>query len=163
MRDPLTQLFNRRYLLESFERELARARREKCSIGIMMVDVDHFKRYNDIYGHDGGDALLRELGCFLAAQCRREDILCRYGGEEFVMVMPGIDKDKLLGRCDDIRKKTKILSIEHRGQKLGTITISVGAALFPEHAENPQTLISAADAAMYCAKRNGRDQVVLVD
>lgn len=161
VRDPLTQLYNRRYLVESFERELARARRNLLSIGVIMIDVDHFKRYNDTYGHDGGDALLREFGTFFKNQCRREDIPCRYGGEEFVMVMPGITEEDLLRRCEDIRKKTQLLNIDHRGQKLGTITISIGAALFPVHGETPDQLIIAADTAMYSAKHNGRDQVIL--
>lgn len=161
VRDPLTQLYNRRYLVESFERELARARRNQVYIGVVLIDIDHFKRYNDTYGHDGGDALLREFGSFFKNQCRREDIACRYGGEEFVMVMPGIDEQDLLNRCEDIRNKTKLLKIEHRGQKLGTITISIGAALFPMHGESPDSLINAADTAMYAAKHRGRDQVVL--
>ena len=161
VRDPLTQLYNRRYLIESFERELARAQRNQHSIGIIMIDVDHFKRYNDTYGHDGGDTLLREFGSFFKNQCRREDIPCRYGGEEFVMIMPGIDEKDLLSRCDDIRNKTKLLKIEHRGQMLGTITISIGAALFPMHGETPENLISTADVAMYVAKHKGRDQVIL--
>jgi len=161
VRDPLTQLYNRRYLVESFERELARARRNQVSIGVVLIDIDHFKRYNDTYGHDGGDALLREFGSFFKNQCRREDIACRYGGEEFVMVMPGIDEQDLLNRCEDIRNKTKLLKIEHRSQKLGTITISIGAVLFPIHGDSPETLINAADTAMYAAKHRGRDQVVL--
>jgi diguanylate cyclase (GGDEF)-like protein/PAS domain S-box-containing protein len=161
VRDPLTQLYNRRYLLESMERELARARRHQLSIGIIIIDVDHFKRYNDTYGHDAGDALLREFGNFLKNQCRGEDIPCRYGGEEFVMVMPGINEENLLHRCNEIREKAKLLDIELRGQKLGKITISVGAVLFPIHGETADNLISAADAAMYIAKHNGRDRVIM--
>lgn len=159
VRDPLTHLYNRRYLLESLEREIARAKRNQQSIGVIMIDVDHFKRYNDTYGHDAGDALLREFGSFFKSQGRREDIPSRYGGEEFVMVMTGINEENLLRRCDEIRLKTRELSIEHRGQKLGTVTISVGAALYPQHGLTPDALISAADAAMYQAKHNGRDQI----
>ncbi len=161
VRDPLTQLFNRRYLLETMERELARAKRSQLSLGVIMIDVDHFKGYNDTYGHDAGDAVLRVFGEFLKKQTRREDIPCRYGGEEFVMVLPGIDEKNLLSRCEDIRNKTKLLLVEHRDQKLGTITISLGAALFPQHGQIPDELITAADTAMYQAKKQGRDRVVL--
>ena len=161
VRDPLTQLFNRRYLIETMERELARAKRNQLSIGFIMIDVDNFKVYNDTYGHDAGDAVLRVFGSFLKKQARREDIPCRYGGEEFVMMFPGIDEANLLSRCEDIRNKTKQLLIEHRDQKLGTITISLGAALFPKHGQVSGDLISAADAAMYQAKKQGRDRVVL--
>lgn len=161
VRDPLTQLYNRRYLIESMERELARAKRNQLVIGIIVIDVDHFKKYNDTFGHDAGDAVLRAFGELLKAQTRREDIPCRYGGEEFVMVMPGIDEENLLRRCEDIRKKTKQLIIEHRDQKLGTITISLGAALFPQHGQTTDELISIADTAMYQAKKQGRDRVVL--
>lgn len=163
VRDPLTQLFNRRYLIETMERELARAKRNQHSIGIIMIDVDHFKGYNDTYGHDAGDAVLRVFGDFLKKQARREDIPCRYGGEEFVMVLPGIDEANLLSRCEDIRNKTKLLLIEHRDQKLGTITISLGAALFPRHGQLPDELITAADTAMYQAKKQGRDRFVLAE
>jgi len=163
VRDPLTQLFNRRYLLETMDRELARAKRNQLSVGVIMIDVDHFKGFNDTYGHDAGDAVLRVFGDFLKKQMRREDIPCRYGGEEFVLVLPGMDETNLLNRCEDIRNKTKQLLIEHRDQKLGTITISLGAALFPQHGHFPDELITAADSAMYQAKKQGRDRVVLAE
>lgn len=163
VRDPLTQLYNRRYLVESMERELARAKRNQLSIGVIVIDIDHFKKYNDTFGHDAGDAVLRSFGELLKAQTRREDIACRYGGEEFVMIMPGIDEDNLLRRSENIRKVTKQLKIEHRDQKLGTITVSLGAALFPMHGQTLEELISAADTAMYLAKKQGRDQVVLAE
>lgn len=163
VRDPLTQLFNRRYLIETMERELARAKRNQVSIGLIVIDVDHFKSYNDTYGHDAGDAVLRVFGEFLKKEMRREDIPCRYGGEEFVMVLPGIDEKTLLNRCNDIRTKAKLLLVEHRNKKLGTITISLGAALYPLHGETPDELITAADKAMYQAKKQGRDRVVIAE
>jgi diguanylate cyclase (GGDEF)-like protein/PAS domain S-box-containing protein len=161
VRDPLTQLYNRRYLLESMEREVARAKRNRLNLGVIVIDVDHFKRYNDTYGHDAGDALLVEFSKFLNLQARREDIPCRYGGEEFVLVLLGIDENNLLERCEEIRKKTKLLAIDHRDQKLGTISISLGAALYPQHGHKPDELISAADSAMYRAKKEGRDRVII--
>ncbi|AEG00776.1 sensor domain-containing diguanylate cyclase [Methylomonas methanica] len=163
VRDPLTHLYNRRYLVESMERELARAKRNQLFIGVIVIDIDHFKKYNDTFGHDAGDAVLRAFGELLKAQTRREDIPCRYGGEEFVMTLPGIDEENLLRRGESIRKSAKQLMIEHRDQKLGTITISLGLALFPMHGQTLEQLISAADTAMYQAKKQGRDQVVLAE
>ncbi|PKM10960.1 MAG: hypothetical protein CVV13_11060 [Gammaproteobacteria bacterium HGW-Gammaproteobacteria-3] len=163
VRDPLTQLFNRRYLLESMERELARAKRGPLSVGILLIDVDHFKRFNDTQGHDAGDALLRQFGELLKSQTRGEDIPCRYGGEEFILVLTGIDRDNLMRRAEEIRVKTQKLSVQYRGAKLDTVTISIGAALFPQHGQKPDELITAADKALYQAKRTGRDRVVLVD
>lgn len=163
VRDPLTQLYNRRYLIESMERELARAKRNQLSIGVIVVDIDHFKKYNDTFGHDAGDAVLRAFGELLKIHTRREDIPCRYGGEEFVMVMPGIDEENLLIRSEIIRKAAKQLLVEHRDQKLGTITISLGLSLFPLHGQTLEQLISSADTALYQAKKQGRDQVILAD
>ncbi|MEN8259631.1 MAG: diguanylate cyclase [Pseudomonadota bacterium] len=163
VRDPLTQLFNRRYLVESLERELARANRSQATVGVAMIDVDHFKRFNDTFGHDAGDAVLREFGTFLKNFARREDILCRYGGEGFVVVMAGIDEEKLMFRCEEMRRKIKLLTVEHRGQRLGTIAISIGAAMFPRHGENLEAVLNAADAALYRAKRAGRDQIMVAE
>ncbi len=163
VRDPLTQLYNRRYLVDSLERELARAKRNGATLGVIVLDIDHFKRYNDTYGHDGGDAVLREFGGLLKSQTRREDIACRYGGEEFVMVLLDLGQDDLLRRCEELRQKTKLLSVESRGQKLGSISISLGVAMFPEHGQKCDDLISAADAALYKAKQQGRDRVVVAN
>lgn len=158
-RDPLTQLYNRRHMLDSLERELARAKRNQSTVGIVMIDVDHFKLYNDTHGHGAGDAVLRSLGAFLKNQARKEDIPCRYGGEEFVLVMAGINEENLLGRCETLRKNVKQLPVEYGGQQLGAITLSLGAAIFPMHGETIETVLNAADAALYLAKRNGRDRV----
>ena len=163
VRDPLTQLYNRRYLLESMTREFAFAKRKQHFVGVIMIDVDHFKSYNDTYGHDAGDAVLRAFGAFLQKQTRHEDIASRYGGEEFVMIFSGIEEADLLKRCEEIRNKTKLLVVEHPGQSLGTISISLGAALYPQHGQTPDEVITAADTAMYQAKKLGRDRVVFAE
>ena len=158
-RDPLTQLYNRRHMLDSLERELARAKRNQSTVGIVMIDVDHFKLYNDSHGHGAGDAVLRSLRAFLKVQVRKEDIPCRYGGEEFTVVMAAIDEENLLRRCEFLRKGVKQMSIEHAAQQLNPITLSIGAALYPLHGETIEAVLNAADAALYLAKRSGRDRV----
>jgi diguanylate cyclase (GGDEF)-like protein/PAS domain S-box-containing protein len=158
-RDPLTQLYNRRHMLDSMERELARAKRNQSTVGVIMIDVDHFKLYNDTHGHGAGDAVLRSLGAFLKHHARKEDIPCRYGGEEFVIVMAGINEENILNRCEVLRKNVKELAVEYGGQQLGAITLSLGAALFPLHGETIEAVLNAADTALYLAKRSGRDRV----
>jgi diguanylate cyclase (GGDEF)-like protein/PAS domain S-box-containing protein len=160
-RDPLTQLYNRRHMLDSLERELARARRNQSTVGIVMIDVDHFKLYNDTHGHGAGDAVLRSLGAFLKNQARKEDIACRYGGEEFVLVMAGINEENLLNRCEFLRRNVKQMTVEYAGQQLNPITLSMGAAIFPQHGETIEAVLNVADAALYLAKRSGRDRVEL--
>ncbi|MDT8407390.1 MAG: diguanylate cyclase [Methylococcales bacterium] len=161
VRDPLTQLFNRRYLTESLERELARAKREQKQLGILMVDIDHFKKYNDTHGHDAGDTVLRAFSQLLSQQTRKEDLACRYGGEEFVMLMVGINPENLAKRAEALCKQTQMLSLSHRNAELDPITISIGAAWYPVHGETPEQLITVADEALYQAKRGGRNRVQL--
>jgi diguanylate cyclase (GGDEF)-like protein len=161
IRDPLTNLFNRRYMEESLERELRRVRRKGAPLGVIMLDVDHFKRFNDTFGHDGGDVLLRQLGSFLQASVRGEDIACRYGGEEFILIMPEASLAVAHQRAEHIRQQAKQLRLEHLGQPLGSITLSLGVAVFPDHGVASEVLIRAADAALYRAKHEGRDKVVI--
>jgi diguanylate cyclase (GGDEF)-like protein len=160
IRDPLTSLFNRRYLEESLEREIQRAARQQQPVGIIMLDVDHFKRFNDTFGHDAGDAVLRELGSFLKKCIRGSDIACRYGGEELTLILPEASLEITKQRAETIREQVKQLMLEHRRQPLGVITLSLGVACFPEHGKSGEAVIHAADAALYCAKREGRDRVV---
>jgi len=161
VRDPLTQLYNRRYLIDSLERELARAKRNHTHFAVIVLDIDHFKRFNDTFGHDAGDALLCEFGKLLKQHTRREDIACRYGGEEFVMVLLDANLEDAVQRCEDLRQKTKLLRVELRGQKLGAISISIGLAMFPFHGHKCEELITSADSALYRAKREGRDRTVV--
>lgn len=159
IRDPLTQLFNRRYLEESLKRELRRAMRHKTSIGIIMMDIDHFKSYNDTYGHDGGDALLHEVGRFIQSNIRGEDIACRFGGEEFTLILPGASLEDTHRRAENLRTEMKHIHATFQGKPLGSITASLGVASFPEHGLTAEAVITAADRALYRAKATGRDRV----
>ncbi len=161
VRDALTGLYNRRYLEEALEREVRRAGRASQSLGILMLDLDHFKRFNDTYGHDAGDTVLRETATFLLKQVRAEDFVCRFGGEEFVVILPTADEENARTRGEKFRAKMRDLTIMHQGKSLGMITFSIGVAAFPQHGMSPKDLMAAADAALYEAKRGGRDQVVV--
>jgi diguanylate cyclase (GGDEF)-like protein len=160
IRDALTGLFNRRYLDETLVRELRRARRYQHSVGVIMLDIDHFKQFNDTYGHDAGDTLLREMAAFLQKQVRSDDIACRYGGEEFILILPGASLVDTERRAEEVRLGVKRLEVKHNGQWLGRITISLGVAVFPDHGETDEEVIKAADKALFRAKRCGRDQVM---
>jgi diguanylate cyclase (GGDEF)-like protein len=159
IRDALTGLFNRRYLEESLEREISRANRDRNSIAIIMLDIDHFKEFNDTFGHQAGDAALRALGDFLKKATRGEDIVCRYGGEEFALVLNGSTLQGALERGEALRDGVKRLEVLYAGQLLGSITVSMGLALFPEHGSTIAEALRCADQALYCAKRDGRDQI----
>jgi diguanylate cyclase (GGDEF)-like protein len=160
VRDPLTGLFNRRYLEETLEREFLRATRQGAPIALIMLDIDHFKRCNDTYGHDAGDVLLRNLGAFLQRYSRGSDVACRYGGEEFVLTLPECSLEIACKRAEEMRQAVKTLHMHHRHRTLEAITLSFGVAAFPEHGNNPDAVLNAADAAMYRAKQQGRDRVV---
>jgi diguanylate cyclase (GGDEF)-like protein len=161
IRDPLTGLFNRRYLEESLEREVSRSERNQQRVGIIMIDVDHFKSFNDTFGHEAGDIVLRELGGFLKKQVRKADIACRYGGEEMLLILPETSLEVCQERAERIRQGVKHLDVQHQRQKLGNITLSLGVAMFPEHGMTGAGVIEAADAALYIAKKTGRDRVVM--
>ena len=163
IKDPLTGLYNRRYLAEMMEREIRRAVRAEQSLGVLMLDLDHFKKFNDTYGHDAGDTILREAASFLTRSIRVEDIVCRYGGEEFVVLLPTADLSAAHARAERIRSKLRELTVLHQGQSLGMVTVSIGVATLPQHGTSPKVLIEAADAALYRAKREGRDRVVVAE
>ncbi len=163
IRDPLTGLYNRRYLDEALPRELQRAERRKQPIGVIMIDVDHFKRFNDTYGHAAGDTLLRAVGTFLKSHTRGEDIICRYGGEEFILVLPGTLAEDACHRAEELRAGIQTLVAVHQGQTLDKVTASLGIAIFPMHGSNADALVRTADQALYQAKHSGRNQVVMAD
>lgn len=158
IRDPLTNLFNRRYLEETLDRELSRAARENYQVCIIMVDIDHFKRVNDTYGHEAGDLVLKAIALMLAEQSRRGDFACRYGGEEFVIVMPNINMETAYERAGVLRQALNSLSVPYEYYNL-SVTISMGIACYPENGETRYTILRAADQAMYAAKQAGRDHI----
>jgi diguanylate cyclase (GGDEF)-like protein len=163
IRDPLTGLFNRRYMEETLERELLRAERSQHPVGVVMLDLDRFKQFNDTFGHEGGDLLLRELGGLLRRQARSSDIVCRYGGEEFVLILPDMPLGIVLQRIEALRSGIRQLDVQYRGQPVGTMTVSAGVAMFPEQGMDGKTLLRAADSALYRAKAEGRDRMVVSD
>ena len=161
--DGLTGLYNRRYLEESIGREESRARRSGGSLGVMMIDIDDFKRFNDTLGHAAGDAVLRAMGQYLLAAARGEDIVCRYGGEEFVVVMAHAPNNTVLNRAEALRQGLQELAIEYEGRLVGPITVSIGIGIYPDHGERVDAVLRVADAAMYQAKQLGRNLVVVGD
>jgi diguanylate cyclase (GGDEF)-like protein len=161
IRDPLTSLFNRRYMETTLEREARRTARNKSKMAVMMADLDHFKHFNDTFGHDAGDVLLREAAACLRKAVRAEDIVCRYGGEEFTIVLLDTDQTQAVERAARIVESIRAMNVQFRGQPLGRVTMSIGVAIFPEHSENTNELLSLADKALYQAKSDGRDRVVV--
>lgn len=162
IRDPLTNLFNRRYLEEALAIETARATRANTGIGILMCDVDHFKRFNDEFGHEAGDAVLQAVSAEIHAHFREGDIACRYGGEEFAVIAPGAELEFLAGRADKLRQAIKTIAVHHDGRSLGRVTLSIGVAEWrPEQGISGSDTIGRADAALYRAKQAGRDQVAV--
>jgi diguanylate cyclase (GGDEF)-like protein len=161
LHDPLTGLNNRRYLNEALPRELLRAEHHHQPVGVVMLDIDHFKRFNDKYGHDVGDKLLRTIGIFLKTHIHSEDVVCRYGGEEFILILPGASLTATQERADQIRIAIKTLTEQHNEQPLEQITISLGVAVYPDHGTTADALMLAADRALYDAKQSGRDRVTV--
>lgn len=161
VRDPLTKLFNRRYLEETLTRELSNARRNGHSLSVIMIDIDHFKKYNDNHGHDAGDFVLVEIAELVASKLRAGDIACRYGGEELVLVMPGAPKEIAATRAEYLRESIEKHEFAYRGKSLLGVTVSAGIAELPSSGDTPALLMKAADAALYRAKDAGRNRVVL--
>lgn len=160
IRDSLTGCFNRRYLDETLERELWRARREGYPLALLILDLDHFKEINDTYGHQAGDEALRELATQLQADIRHEDVLCRYGGEEFVILMPRMPLAVAAERAERWRINIGKIRVKFGSFELG-FTASAGVAAYPDHARMPDDLMQCADLALYMAKNEGRNRVVV--
>jgi len=160
IRDPLTRLFNRRYLAESLPRELGLAEREGGSLAVLMFDVDRFKSFNDAYGHDLGDQVLQMIGELLSNQFRGSDIACRYGGEEFAVILTRTTLAQAIAKAEELCINVRRLEISHRRRLIGPVTISIGVASYPQHGHSAAALIAAADEAMYSAKGAGRDCAV---
>jgi diguanylate cyclase (GGDEF)-like protein/PAS domain S-box-containing protein len=158
--DALTSLYNRRYLEETMGHELARAERGGYPVSVVMGDLDHFKAVNDEHGHLAGDEVLRAFGALLKRQARRSDIYCRYGGEEFVLVLPGMDEGVAVDRAEHLRSALAAAPMGYRGSRI-VMTASFGIATFPRHGRTEDELISAADRALYASKAAGRNRVTV--
>ena len=158
--DPLTGLFNRRYLDTTMARELARCEREGQLLILMMIDIDHFKKVNDTYGHQMGDEVLKKLAAMLIEQVRTTDVACRYGGEEFLLLLPNMSLGKALLRAEQWRSAFSATTVL-LGEVLIQTTLSIGIATYPDNGKSAEELISCADLAMYRAKTEGRNRVVL--
>src|SRR5581483_4978325 len=156
--DALTGLYNRRYLEETLERELSRAARASSPLSIVMADLDRFKSVNDRLGHPAGDEVLRSFGALLLESFRADDTCCRYGGEEFLVVMPGCPEGAAVDHAERFRRATETLVVPHGSATIRT-TASLGVATFPHHGHTVHDLIRAADAALYWAKGKGRNRV----
>lgn len=161
VRDHLTGLFNRRYMEETLERELLRVSRKNLSLALIMLDVDNFKTINDTYGHANGDQTLREVSKLLSSHVRGDDVLCRMGGDEFMIIMPEASRKVTLERAEHLHEHASNFQIEFDGQPLPVISLSMGIAIFPDHGSNSASLLKAADHALYRAKRQGKGKVVL--
>jgi diguanylate cyclase (GGDEF)-like protein len=159
--DPLTGLYNRRYLNEFLPRELARSARSNMPVAVLLIDLDHFKRVNDSRGHEAGDIVLNAVGNLLRGNVRGSDIACRYGGEEFALILPDTGAEAAMRRAEDIRLAISTLNLIHAGRSLGKVTASFGIAVFPEHAQDTDDLLRVADIALYAAKGAGRDRIVV--
>jgi diguanylate cyclase (GGDEF)-like protein len=163
IKDPLTELYNRRFLDEALSRELLVAERKKSKVCVALIDIDHFKNVNDTYGHPAGDAILKQVARHLLGAMRRSDIVCRYGGEELLLVMPDSDVEQCVRKAEAIRQGIKAMPLRADGIEIPSISVSIGVAMYPDHAEERIDLIACADQALYRAKKGGRDRVVVAD
>ncbi len=161
IRDPQTGLFNRRYMEDTLDRELSRAERSAKAVVVAMLDIDNFKLLNDTYGHTAADAVLREWSNLLKAKFRGSDIVCRYGGDEFVIILPDISVEPARHRLEQLRIGLRRMVVREEGQTIKNITVSMGIAYFPAHGQTNPSLLQAADQALYRAKQAGRDRIVV--
>lgn len=161
LRDPLTGLYNRRIMEEGLAREIAQAGRESTPLVVGFVDIDHFKDFNDTYGHEAGDYVLKQVGAYLREHTRAGDLVSRYGGEEFVTVWLGAELSSAFNRAEALRAGVEALHLDFHGEPLGGVTLSIGIALLGDHGDSAEELLSAADTALYEAKGDGRNRVVV--
>jgi diguanylate cyclase (GGDEF)-like protein/PAS domain S-box-containing protein len=159
LRDSLTGLYNRRYMEDALTRELHRSERSGKPVSIIMIDIDHFKRFNDTFGHDAGDFVLSSVARQMIRHIRPSDMACRYGGEELAVVLADTSLEIALERAEALRLAIRETNLTHRGQSLPAPTASFGVAVYPVHGANPADFVKAADEALYRAKHTGRDRV----
>ena len=163
IRDGLTNLFNRRFMEISLDRELRLAARRKGELSLLILDIDHFKRFNDTFGHEAGDQILREVTEVLRESVRTEDIVCRYGGEEFLVILPGMGAEASFQRAEEIRRRVSQMRLNFHGGALKEVTISIGVSTYPQGGQTVEELVRSADRAMYSAKESGRNRVVAAE
>ncbi|HEU0201975.1 MAG TPA: sensor domain-containing diguanylate cyclase, partial [Burkholderiaceae bacterium] len=163
IRDPLTGLYNRRFMDESLERVLRVAARAGRPLALAMIDIDHFKRLNDTFGHAAGDAVLKQVAAAISARVRASDLACRFGGEEIIVILPDTALDAAMVVAEALRTAVRGLALTDGARPIDPSTISLGVAAFPQHGATPAALMRAADAALYQAKGRGRDRVVMAD
>ena len=158
--DMLTGLYNRRFVQDYARKMLAIARRRKQPVGVMMLDLDHFKNFNDVYGHETGDCILRHFSKTVTEAIRETNLIARYGGEEFVVILPDTSAKSCVLVAERIRKAVMTMEVPSNTEKpLPQVTVSIGVAAFPEHGETLEEVIQASDKALYESKRGGRDRV----
>jgi diguanylate cyclase (GGDEF)-like protein len=160
MRDQLTGLYNRHYVEEWFGLELRRAQRHGRPLAALILDIDHFKRFNDTFGHEAGDLVLREVASVLRQFARESDVASRYGGEEFLVLLPECSFDDARCKAEQLRGEVAKLELRYGNKPLGPVTVSLGVAAFPDHAKESEALLRCADEALYMAKQTGRNRVV---
>jgi diguanylate cyclase (GGDEF)-like protein len=163
VRDPLTGLFNRRHLTDSLRKMITRSVKDGSDLSLVSIDVDHFKKFNDNHGHDAGDMVLRAVGSAMVQLCDGDEVACRQGGEEFMMLLPHLSKEDTLVRAEKLRSTVEDITVRYGEKNLPKITISIGVSHFPDHGTIPQDLMRAADDALYAAKANGRNQIVVAN
>jgi diguanylate cyclase (GGDEF)-like protein len=163
IRDGLTNLFNRHFMEISLDREVRRAARNHTELAILMIDVDHFKKFNDSYGHEAGDSILREVAEIFRQSVRAEDIICRYGGEEFVIILPETSSALAIERAEAIRWSVSQMRVRFRTEALREITVSVGVAICPGCGSTLEEILRSADRALYAAKHAGRNQIMMAE
>lgn len=158
-RDPLTRLFSRSYMEEELERQLRRAARKGRTVAVALLALDHFKRFNESLGLAAGDTMLRNVGTLIADRVRREDTTCRFGGDQFGLVLPKASLETLLDRSEALRRQVKQVKVQVRQGFLGSVTLSAGVAAYPEHGDSAEAILRAAGRALHKAKIEGRDRV----
>src|SRR5262249_41926829 len=142
------------FLDEALQRELLVAERKRTKVCVALIDIDHFKKVNDTYGHPAGDAILKQVARHLLGTMRRSDIVCRYGGEELLLVMPDCELDEGVKKANAVREGIRIMTLRSDGIEIPSVTVSIGVAVFPEHARDRVDLVACADQALYRAKNS---------
>jgi diguanylate cyclase (GGDEF)-like protein len=163
VRDPLTGLYNRRYMQEALERELLRAQQKHLPFSLVMIDMDNLKIINDTFGHSGGDEALNQITRAILKTSRNVDVACRYGGDEFMLILPEMSLDMARKYAEQLRRTVAETRVYCAECLIESVTFSAGVASYPQHGSNAETLLKAADSALYTAKREGRDRVVALE